>query len=247
MKELTVKMLWRAEKASNFNVKPHMHNYHELVYYISGEGETEVADRTYRFTAGKFITVPPYTLHSEHHFRDGEVICLGFLSEKKTDLAFYNDSSGEIYGILEYMLQEILTQAYGYNEILSARLTELSVKLCRYGNQIPRSGKSFKYIINYLKENHHEKISFPECAERLNLSYDYFRHRFKEITGLSPRDFLLGERLKASKKALENGCSCTQAAYMCGFSTSAQFSMLFKREFWISPKEYSKGVASCTE
>lgn len=237
---MTVKTLWQAQRVSGLKVKPHTHNFYELVYYKSGEGETEVGGTIYRFGAGNFVTIPPDTLHSERHGAKGEVICLGFLSEENTDGVFHVDSSGEICRLLDYMLEEISVQEYGYREIVSAKLTELFITLRRHERQGVSGGKSFKYIINYLKENYHEKIRLSDCAESLSISNDYFRHKFKELTGMSPRDFLINERLKASKRALEEGHSCTETAYMCGFSTSAQFSMLFGRKFGITPKEYAR-------
>jgi len=80
-----------------------------------------------------------------------------------------------------------------------------------------------------------------DCAKQLNLSYDYFQHKFKAITGCSPQQFLIKQRLKASKKLLKEGeLNCTEIAFRCGFSTSAQYSALFKKEYGSSPLQYQK-------
>ncbi|MBO4976774.1 MAG: AraC family transcriptional regulator [Lachnospiraceae bacterium] len=39
---------------------------------------------------------------------------------------------------------------------------------------------------------------------------------------------------------LNKTLSCTEIAYRCGFSNSAQFSAMFKREKGISPYQYRK-------
>ena len=31
-----------------------------------------------------------------------------------------------------------------------------------------------KIVVNYLKENYHQKILLSQCAKQLNISYDYF-------------------------------------------------------------------------
>ena len=101
--------------------------------------------------------------------------------------------------------------------------------------------KNFDYIIHYIKENFHEKIILADCARQLNLSYDYFQHKFKALTGFSPRQFLLMQRLAASEKMLAAGnLSCTKIAYLCGFSSSAQYSAIFKREYGLTPLQFRK-------
>ena len=79
----------------------------------------------------------------------------------------------------------------------------------------------------------------------MNISYDYFQHKFKELTGFSPQQFLLNQRLLAAKELLQNSrLSCTEIAYRCGFSTSAQFSMLFKTHLGMSPLAFRNSLHS---
>ena len=75
----------------------------------------------------------------------------------------------------------------------------------------------------------------------MNFSYDYFQHRFKEITGYSPQQFLIHRRIEAAQTMLtDNSGNCTEIAQRCGFSNSAQFSALFKRETGYSPQQWRK-------
>ena len=75
----------------------------------------------------------------------------------------------------------------------------------------------------------------------MHISYDYFQHRFKEIVGESPQQFLVRKRVEAAEGLLADGTlSCTEIAYQCGFSNSAQFSAIFKREKGITPRQYQQ-------
>ena len=103
------------------------------------------------------------------------------------------------------------------------------------------STRNFEYVINYIAQNYHEKITLSSMAEQMHISYDYFQHRFKEIQGESPQQFLVHKRVEAAEQMLLNKTlSCTEIAYRCGFSNSAQFSAMFKREKGISPYQYRK-------
>ena len=122
--------------------------------------------------------------------------------------------------------------------MIQVKLNELYLHIIRDHNTLSEE-KSFEYIINYIKENYHEKMILSNCAKQLHLSYDYFQHKFKKITGYSPQQFLVKQRLLASEKMLRNSeLNCTEITYRCGFSTPAQFSSLFKREYNLTPLQF---------
>lgn len=153
---------------------------------------------------------------------------------------FFYDDTRAIYKILKKIINETQSQNYLYQDMIASKLRELCILLSRIENS-KFNEKNFEHIINYIKENYHEKFDFNSCAEQLNLSYYYFSHKFKKITGISPQQFLITTRLAEAKKLLlSKDISCTQIALQCGFSTSAQFSSLFKKEYNISPLEYRR-------
>lgn len=241
MKFPILKTVWHTERSQNKTVKPHTHNFYELVYYVQGHGETSVAGKSALFQSGNFIIIPPKVPHSEKHFEASSIICLGFESEQFFLPQLYFDRTKEVYEILSKLILESTAQGYGHKELMTAYTAALLILIQRNEHAGNPGSKDFYYMINYIAENHFEKIKLPDCAKQLNISYDYFRHKFKKITGLSPQEFLIEKRLQAAKEALKNGMNCTETAYCCGFSTSAQFSMLFKNKFGVSPKRFKNG------
>ena len=239
MKTARLVSVWKAERPKNWSVHMHAHNYYELVYYTKGSGITNVLDSQYTFQQNMFVLNPPEAEHSETHLSDGEVICLGFSMNAQFSQFLFTDASLRILNILQDILSEAISQAFGYKEIIESKLQELYIQIQRLQKAPSVNTKNFEYIIRYLAENYHEKILLSSCAKQLNISYDYFQHRFKQLTGYSPQAFLLKQRLSAAKQLLEQGnLSCTEIAYRCGFSTSAQFSMLFKKSYGITPGKY---------
>ena len=240
MLDLELICIRKLSKPKDDNVNFHSHKYHELVYYCFGNGTTTIDDHEYTFENNRFFLIPPDVIHNEVHQDDAEVICLEFTTPTPLTTSAYHDSSMKSYKILKDLLHEVKNQQYGYKEMIQLKLNELLLRLHRTERSAANE-KNFEYVINYIQENYHDKIILSDCAKQLNLSYDYFQHRFKEITGRSPRQFLVNRRLSASKDLLKSTkLSCTEIAFRCGFSTSAQYSALFRKEYSITPLQYRK-------
>lgn len=202
MRNLELISLWIAEKSKDSYVNYHSHKYHELVYYPEGNGITKIGEEEFIFSDNCLAVIPRNTEHNELHYSDSEVICLEFIGINDLKLSLIKDSSNKIHKILKEMLCEAENQKYGYKEMLTIKLNELLLNIIRSENNTTET-KNFEYIINYIKENFHEHIILSDCAKQLNISYDYFQHKFKTITGYSPQQYLIEQRLKASKKCLK--------------------------------------------
>lgn len=239
MNKIELVTAWTATREKDEYVPFHSHNYYELVYYRVGQGGTQIGGTLYEFTANRFALIPPGIEHDENHYVDTEVYCIGFFMQEMLQEHFGSDEVQTIEGIARVIMEETFLQHSGYKDMIEAKLNELVVVLRRLlGGQSQKvQARSFEYVINYLAENSHEKIVLKELAEQLNFSYDYFQHHFKELVGVSPQQFLINRRVEMAKRLLKEGqFSCTEIAYRCGFSNSAQFSYIFKRETGISPK-----------
>ena len=240
MQNLQLISAWKATKTKNTYINYHSHEYYELVYYLSGSGKTEIGGKMFKFSDNSFALIPGNTEHDELHDSDSEVICLMFSGIKDLQLGFFKDYSHTISKILNALLYEVNEQTYGYKEMLVIKLNELMLNISRIENTIIDT-KNFEYIINYIRENFHEHINLSDCAKQLNISYDYFQHKFKAITGYSPQQFLMEQRLLACKKMLkESNYNCTEIAYRCGFCTSAQFSAMFKKRYGTTPWRFKR-------
>ena len=240
MQELLLVSIWEAKRIQKRHIMNHSHKYHELVYYVFGSGETEIGGKAFQFSDRCFAVIPRHTEHNETHRSDSEVICLEFSGACEMQPGFYTDPPRVIHKILKELLQEVKIQKYGYQDMLTVKLNELMLHISRSKNN-PDATKNFEYIINYIRENFQERINFSDCAGQLNLSYDYFQHKFKALTGYSPRQFLIEQRLLAAEKMLlEGNFNCTEIAYRCGFCTSAQFSAMFRKRFGATPLQFKK-------
>lgn len=236
---LSMNFIWNNQKPKDSLVPLHNHHYHELVYYVHGSGVTNIGGKRYEFHKNTFVIIPPGMEHDEWRDTEVEVICMGFVCGYDLPAIFFSDDNHYILQMLRDILRECTTQLPGYTMLITARLHELYVQVARDRGARSLQEKDFSYIINYLAENCHERIRLADCAAQLDISYDYFQHRFKELTGHSPQKYLINQRLLAAERMLlQEDISCTEIAYRCGFSTSAQFSMLFKKKHGVPPQKY---------
>lgn len=219
----------------------HQHRHYEIVYYKTACGSTVVENKSCRFFKNSYYIIFPGVEHSEQHEKDGRVLFLEFDTDLRLESKLYRDKNYTAGTLLHEILNEVCSQPPGYKSMLQAKLTELLIGVYRQNTTAPKEQlpQDFSYAITYLQENFHEKIQLADLAEQLHYSYDYFQHRFKTITGLSPSQFLLQQRLAAAKELLKTTHkTCTEIALSCGFCTAAQFSMQFKKCNGVSPTKY---------
>lgn len=241
MKDLEYLCIWIDDSRKKI-IKPHSHQFNELVYFKKGSAVTNIGKNSYKVEEGNFTIIEKEVIHDEERFEDTETVCLIFAGDEGLKSGIYTDSSGEVLDILMYMIKEYNLKAYGQKEMMNLKIKELLLLVNRMSRQDKSYSKNFSYAINYINNNYKEKIVFTKLAEKLNLSYDYFQHKFKKLTGCSPQNFLVNKRLEEAEKMLRiKEYNCTEIAYLCGFSNSAQFSMLFKKRYSVTPREYRKG------
>jgi signal transduction histidine kinase/DNA-binding response OmpR family regulator len=82
-------------------------------------------------------------------------------------------------------------------------------------------------------------ISVEKLSEELNISRVHLYRKIKEISGLTPVDYLRNFRLSKAVELLDKRrFSVSEVAYQTGFSSPAYFSKCFKDVFNMTPSEY---------
>lgn len=84
-------------------------------------------------------------------------------------------------------------------------------------------------------------FSIEKASEMLGLSRVHLYRKVKELTGVTPTDFLRNYRLKQAAALLrQKDCNVNEAAYATGFSSPPYFSKCFKAVYNITPTEYQE-------
>lgn len=84
-------------------------------------------------------------------------------------------------------------------------------------------------------------FSIEKASDKLGLSRVHLYRKVKELTGVTPTDFLRNYRLKRAAILLrENNRNVNEVAYATGFSSPAYFSKCFKMVYAITPTKYQE-------
>lgn len=82
--------------------------------------------------------------------------------------------------------------------------------------------------------------SVEQLAQDAGLSRSQLHRKMKELTGISPSDFIRNLRLEQAARLLrERNVNVSQVAYSVGFNTLGNFSKAFKQHFGMPPTEYA--------
>jgi AraC-like DNA-binding protein len=146
-----------------------------------------------------------------------------FSSHNRTDEVSQLEITGRTYLMIAYLIREHSTK----------NLSEISQR--RYLEKLEKVNKAIQYI----EKNFTENLTTESLSHMVHLSEGYFCHLFKEVTGRSSKDYILGLRIKKAEKLLaSSGMSVTEVCYTCGFSDPNYFSRIFKQRTGKQPSEY---------
>jgi AraC family transcriptional activator FtrA len=96
-------------------------------------------------------------------------------------------------------------------------------------------------VIAWLNRDVAHPAGVAELAARAHLSQRQFTRRFREVTGESPMDWLIGQRVAASLPLLEAGDDPVERiAGTVGFATAATFRHHFRGRMHTSPTAYRR-------
>ena len=98
-----------------------------------------------------------------------------------------------------------------------------------------------KRVKNYIEEHYAEDLSREELSELTCYEKHYLGHLFKELTGYTPKEYILRRRIsKAQCLLIYTSLPFTEISMQVGYYGPNQFSRMFKKIIGISPLFYRK-------
>jgi AraC family transcriptional regulator of adaptative response/methylated-DNA-[protein]-cysteine methyltransferase len=86
-----------------------------------------------------------------------------------------------------------------------------------------------------------EVPSLSELSDAIGRSPAYFHRVFKATTGLTPKDYAAGYRIRKIREGLAYGGSITEAMYEAGFNSSGRFYEKATEMLGMTPSQYRAG------
>ena len=104
-----------------------------------------------------------------------------------------------------------------------------------------RSQQLVSEVISMLKMNDMLWMNVDDCAERANLSSAQFTRIFKNLTGLSPLDYITKTRMnRARELLLFTDFNIEKISELCGYRDQNYFTRIFKKNVGLTPTDFRK-------
>lgn len=105
------------------------------------------------------------------------------------------------------------------------------------------SKEAVEYTISYIQEHYDRKLTIKDLSAMAEIGPRQYSHIFKQMTGISPMDYVYRVRMEQAKKLLlTSGRDMLSIANQVGFRDEFYFSRRFKQQVGISPTFYVKNT-----
>lgn len=134
---------------------------------------------------------------------------------------------------------------------------EINDRLKKYFNNTNAQGKNEEPETIFLKQVNQaiqlkiddSDFKVQDLADELALSRSHLFRKLKELTQMSPNQYLLVYRLFKAKELIEKGfkdINISEVCYGVGFVSKSHFSRTFRNQFGVSPSTYRKNLMQHT-
>ncbi len=128
------------------------------------------------------------------------------------------------------MLGDATVDEIYYRLLCGERGGELRFLLQQRG-EIQRISKAVQHIHQHLDK----PVSVDELADLVHMSRTSFYENFREVMHVSPLQYAKSIKLDRAQTLIREGKNASEAGYMVGYNSPAQFSREYKRHFGYSP------------
>lgn len=106
-------------------------------------------------------------------------------------------------------------------------------RLLQHRGEVQRISK----IVDHIHRNLAEAVSVDELADMVNMSTSSFRKTFRDVMHMPPLQYAKSIKLSKAQALLQEGKNASEAGYMVGYNSPAQFSREYKRHFGVVPSQ----------
>lgn len=242
----------------------HYHEFHKLLFLVSGSGGYYVEGKRYLLKSGDVVLVGSHCVHRPEfelgipYERMILYISPDFLNRQSTsdcDLSgIFSRDYGHVlrpdnvltrtlFSLVTSLEKELANTHYGRTILSNSILLQILVEIGRSFSKeavqkpspmVPKS-KLILDIVRYLDAHLTEDISIDALAERFYLSRFHMMRQFKEETGTTIHTYLSDRRLLLARDLIAQGIPATDACFQCGFRTYSSFSRAYGKLFGSTP------------
>lgn len=239
------------------------HDYYELYFLLEGSRNFFYGDKMFGISGPSFCVIPPFAMHKTaggSYKRININVSADLLSAQERE--FLITLSENVAFSLEQEWASLplamLSEAAEMSVVETQRKQQLSLSFLRTilyllskKHLIPlehnAKAASAKHdtlmleVVSYLNTAYPEDLRLEDISERFYVSQNTLCARFRSAMNCSPMQYLAFVRLSHAKELLSTtNKSIDEISSQCGYSSPNYFSLIFKKNVGISPREYRK-------
>ena len=222
-------------------------NLYGIFRTYRGTGKMVTKNKTYYLTAGSLVILKIDTIltYNPPKDNDWEYVCVNYTSPNNIpyfnhnvvyEVPFLNDEKEVIQEIFKVSKQ---TETI-YKQLCYLKITELIMNWAKVHQekqiQVLPYAEEINHCIVYINENLSAPLKTSDLAKKYGLSESTFYRAFTAITGISPKHYIVQQRLTNAAFLLKITARTIQSiSYEVGYYSEFQFSRDFKKRYGIPP------------
>jgi len=253
-----------------YNMILHWHAEYEIIRILTGELLVTLDDRQFVAAMGDTLFITDGILHAgaprdcyyecivfdmnalleENHTCSRDILSI-IRHEKMVQCLF---PPGELFiqPFVRQMFEAMSAREHGYQFLVQGALysflgTVIRNELYETGaavsdKSIRRLGR-FKSVLSLIRYHYQDDLSLTDLAGCLNMNSKYFCRFFKEMTQMTPIEYLNYYRIEcACEQMMISDKNITEIALSCGFNDVSYFTKVFKKHKGLTPSQYLRQV-----
>jgi AraC-like DNA-binding protein len=262
MNNQMINLLWlaKSEYPSGSSLAPHKHEYYQIYYVISGEGDFIVGNEIVKLGRGMYLFTRPNDIHGISTTRDvdGEplrmlevkyVVFDNEFQDSLNQLPIVCQGSDLIEGMLELVFKEGIDTLPWYLEIATHTFIAALYNMIRVErleiSANPHKSEVVDKIKENIQENYKKEISLDHLAQFVGHSKNYLCKTFKENTGMTINLYLNKVRIdKAAELLVNTNLDIAEISHDVGYNNIYHFIKTFKKIVGTSPGNFRKNELS---
>ena len=260
--------LYHSVKNQRYTMPLHWHEEHEIIKITKGNYYYEIESQKGVAETVDILYVNSGTLHSLYPEKEDECefFCIvfnisAFIKNETAsgrvlkplidgDIAVFlrlsDFGGGDDIGSMLQQLFDALSSESGELQIHGFLLLLLGdiIKNGCYEkktdiSQAKKNISKLKNSLLFIESSYNTPITLQMLAGKAGMSAEYFCCFFKQMTNLTPIEYLNKYRVEiACRHLAQNDFNITELSYECGFNELSYFIRVFKKIMGITPKQY---------
>lgn len=206
----------------------HSHAHFQVLVGLRGVLELEVEGRGQRVAAGDGCVVSPGDRHDFESARGSSCLVLDTSDALWTRCAAVPYRPQQVHALASYLAQALaqsqpLASVHGAGLLLEA-WSPLGQRLSR-----PRRAIDWAALAAWVQARLHMPLTVSDLAAQACLSSSQFSLRCQEAQGVSPQEWLRGQRLDRAQQLRDAGLSVAEVAHRAGYRSPSALTAALRR------------------